>query len=110
MTFTSYGYQVIKAENGLEGLSNASKHKGTIDLLITDVVMPSVGGIELAQKLTLERPGVKTLFMSGYSETRLVEDGMSRVPASSFIQKPFVLREIVQRARQMMDVQLEPVD
>jgi PAS domain S-box-containing protein len=81
---TRLGYNVLKAPNGREALALSRTHNGKVDLLLTDVVMPDVGGVELAEKFTAERPGVPVLLMSGYAEN-LVNDGV----AAGHIQKPF---------------------
>ncbi|HEY6525419.1 MAG TPA: PAS domain S-box protein, partial [Solirubrobacteraceae bacterium] len=66
------GYLILQAGNGLDAIAVAEHHRGDIDLLLTDVVMPRMSGPELAQKLRGLRPGLEVLFMSGYNDSRLV--------------------------------------
>src|SRR5580700_2750344 len=75
LTLASRGYQVLEAENGESGLRIAESFKEHIDILITDVVMPGIGGRELARKLLLLRPGVSVLYLSGYTEDAVVTRG-----------------------------------
>jgi len=89
-----HGYNVLKARNGEEALSVAEQHQGTIHLLLTDVVMPKVEGADLAAELTRLRPGITTLFMSGYTDHRVLESlPKSRRPA--VLQKPLNLRSLL---------------
>ena len=82
----SAGYKVLDAEDGVRALEVASAHTGRIDLLLTDVVMPRMGGVDLAAELQRLRPGIVTLFMSGYTFRELeVPDGGD----VHFLQKPF---------------------
>ncbi len=71
------GYRVIAAASGQEGLRVAEASETPIDLLLTDVVMPGMSGPVLAERLVAARPGLKVLFMSGYSEEALLRDGVS---------------------------------
>jgi two-component system cell cycle sensor histidine kinase/response regulator CckA len=92
------GYQVLTAGNGKEALVLAEEHGGAIDLLLTDVVMPQMGGDELSVRFGERWPGIPVLRMSGYAE-RLRNDP---APESHYIQKPFapgVLLEVVKRLR-----------
>ena len=81
------GFSVLDASNGEEALRCALGHEGAIDLVVTDVVMPLMGGPELATHLARERPGIPVLFVSGYSEENAFPDG----PAAdgAFLHKPF---------------------
>ncbi len=94
----SRGYRVLVASDGRHALEVADEHAGDIDLLLTDVVMPRLGGVELAQELARRRPGLVTLFVSGYTFQAL------EVPVGvevHFLQKPFtptVLLEFVGNA------------
>jgi signal transduction histidine kinase/ActR/RegA family two-component response regulator len=82
------GYTVIEAGGGEEALAVARGHEGPIHLLLTDVVMPRLNGRELAEQLTRERPEVRVLFMSGYSDDAILRQGIETA-TSHFIQKPF---------------------
>ena len=94
-----HGYRVLEASDGVHGLEVASAHSGAIDLLLSDVVMPRLGGRELADKLRAVRPALRVLFASGYSESPalLVEQG------GSLLQKPFTAAALLQRVRQSLD-------
>ena len=75
-TLAIRGYKVLEAENGESGLRVAENCKEHIDILITDVVMPGIGGRELAKKLLLARPGISVLYLSGYTEDAVVHQGV----------------------------------
>jgi len=66
------GYTILEARHGIEALAVARRHRGPIDLLLTDVVMPRMGGPELAECLAARQPGLKVLYMSGYTERAVV--------------------------------------
>ena len=70
------GYEVLEAENGEEALAIAGRYKGDIQLLLTDVIMPKLRGPELASSLRLRYPGMKVIYMSGYTVSGLAQDGM----------------------------------
>ena len=98
------GYRVLEAADGEEALKVVEKESGQIDLLLTDLVMPGMGGFELAHRLEAKLPEVKILFMSGYSEgaeaffnSGLVSD------AKNFLQKPFSTDLLAQRLREVLD-------
>ena len=102
MALERQGYVVLTAESGSEALRLAAAHAGPIDLLITDVVMDDLRGPDLARRLVAERPGLTTLFMSGYMDDTLGEQGV--LPSSvNFIQKPFSPRTIAQKVREILD-------
>jgi CheY-like chemotaxis protein len=98
----SQGYRVLEARNGNDALRVAAEHSGRVDLVITDVVMPAMGGQELARRLAEARPEAKVLYVSGYAS---LEDGPggSRVPSDAFVQKPFRSEDLVRRVRAMLD-------
>jgi two-component system cell cycle sensor histidine kinase/response regulator CckA len=80
----SAGYQVVSVENGLEASEWATQHSEEIDVLISDVVMPDVGGVELAEMMRKIRPGTKVLLISGF-----VPEGLAFRAEWGFLQKPF---------------------
>jgi len=84
----SGGYTVIEARDGMEALALVEKHKGAIDLLITDMVMPRMTGEELAARLKGKRPGLRMLYMSGYSE-RAAAENLQANPLVRLLAKPF---------------------
>jgi len=99
-----YGYQVLVAENGDEALSLAEQYDATIHLLLTDVVMPGMSGRILANRLSALRPGMKLLFMSGYTDDAIVHYGVLDAD-TPFIQKPFAPHVLAQRVRDVLDGQ-----
>jgi PAS domain S-box-containing protein len=82
------GYQVLESRHPEEALVRANQHVGTIDLLLTDVILPHLSGPELAKQLMQSRPEMKVLYMSGHTGEALEQVGMSG-PSSSFLAKPF---------------------
>jgi PAS domain S-box-containing protein len=96
------GYKVLVAVDGNEALEMASAYPDVIHLLVTDLVMPNIGGRELAQRLTPLRPGMKVLFMSGYSEHSALEIEVTDQPAT-VLQKPFSLDALARNVRRVLD-------
>jgi PAS domain S-box-containing protein len=95
------GYTVLQAQNGREALEIAHRYKGLIHILITDVVMPELGGRELAEQLTRLRPRTKVLFTSGYLDTA-VDDKFADQQAL-ILQKPFALNILASKIREVLD-------
>jgi CheY-like chemotaxis protein len=93
------GYQVLEAGDGEEALRVAAAHDGRIDLLLTDVVMPRMGGLELAEKLLEMRPGVGVLYFTGYTDEAVARHG-ELAPGAGFIEKPFSPDALAARVRQ----------
>jgi len=102
MTLSGYGYQVITARNGEEGLQVFREYQGTIDLLLTDVIMPVMGGKELADKLKAEYPYLKVIYFSGYTDESIVHHGVLETGAE-FIQKPYSNKELAKKIRDVLD-------
>ena len=92
------GFHVIEASDGAEALEVASVYAQPIDLLLTDVIMPKVNGLLLAQQMLQERPGVRVLYMSGYVERSLL---MAKHPESILLQKPFTPQTLIEAVRQV---------
>ena len=97
----SSGYTVLVAPDGEAGLARAQAHEGRLDLLLTDIVMPKLGGRQLAETLRRTRPDVKLLFMSGYSDQPF-PSGSNGVNAI-FLQKPFVALDLARKVRRVLD-------
>ncbi len=96
------GYTVLLATDGVEALEVAASFEGKIDLLVTDVVMPRMGGVALQRELLRVRPGIPTLFVSGYSADRMVQGGlMSDQPG--FLAKPFTAARLIQKVGEAID-------
>jgi len=100
-TLQARGYRVVEAENGQAGLAAAVQHKGVIDLVITDVVMPGMGGHELAREVVKIRPTTKVLYLSGYTEDTIVSDGTIE-SGTAFLQKPFTLQNLSRKVREVL--------
>lgn len=96
------GYQVLEANNGVEALEVARTHAGRIDLLLTDVVMPVLGGRELGEQLTHIRPNVKVLFMSGYTDDALLQRGILQ-DSGRFLEKPFSPEGLATKVREVLE-------
>jgi signal transduction histidine kinase/CheY-like chemotaxis protein len=99
---TRNGYRVIIAADGLEALDLARHHPGTIDLLVTDVVMPHMLGKEVAEKMRLIKPGIEVLFMSGYARPVLASQGRLD-PGVALVEKPFSEADLLSIAGRVLD-------
>jgi len=98
-----YGYEVIDAASGLSALQVWAKHKGQIDLLLTDMVMPDgMTGRELAEKLQTDKPHLKVVFTTGYSSDLLGKDIVLR-EGVNFLQKPYHPQKLAQTIRNGLD-------
>jgi CheY-like chemotaxis protein len=95
------GYTVLEAHNGEEALRISREYPGPIQLMVTDVVMPNMGGAKLAGQLAGERPGMKVLFVSGYAENTVLRHGPIDV-TRRFLQKPFTLKTLARKMRQVL--------
>jgi PAS domain S-box-containing protein len=97
------GYSVLEAGNGIEALDIVRRHTGApIDLLLTDMIMPKLGGYELAQQMRQSLPGIRVLFMSGYAANAVIQNGLLDL-SGSFIQKPFTLSALARSVRALLD-------
>ncbi|MGD8624750.1 MAG: PAS domain S-box protein [Anaerolineae bacterium] len=94
----SYGYHVLEAENGREGLRLCEEYGGPIDVLITDVIMPQMSGHELVEKLQLDRPSMAVLYMSGYADDALPAAG-GRTVDRVFLAKPFTAESLIHKVQ-----------
>ncbi len=97
-----HGYTVLEARNGRDALSVASQHGGVIDLLLTDVVMPEMGGKQLAEALQARDATLRVLFISGYTDGDISRRG-ELDPCTAFLQKPFTARGLLSRVREVLD-------
>jgi CheY-like chemotaxis protein len=102
VALAALGYRVLTASNGVEALELVKATNEPIHLLITDVVMPKMGGSELAAKLADLRPGIRLLFSSGYMENSIVEHGIL-AEGVNFIQKPYTPSVLAQRVREVLE-------
>jgi PAS domain S-box-containing protein len=96
------GYTVLDAAGGRQALDLASRHSGSIHLLLTDVVMPDLSGPELARELTTAQPAVRVLFVSGYTDDAIVQHGVLD-QGSAFLQKPFTPASLARKVREVLD-------
>jgi two-component system, cell cycle sensor histidine kinase and response regulator CckA len=98
----SKGYTILEARNGRQALEPAEHHPSSIEVLVTDVIMPQIRGLELAKRVTELHPDICVIFMSGYSEDALVEQLLAD-RSLTLIQKPFDLEELAQKIRESLN-------
>ncbi|MEN8149698.1 MAG: PAS domain S-box protein [Planctomycetota bacterium] len=96
------GYRVVEAKDGVEALTVCRDAGDAIDLLLTDVIMPRMGGRELARKLAEESPDTRILFMSGYTDAAIASEGVFGRNVA-FLQKPFGLSGLTRKVREVLD-------
>jgi CheY-like chemotaxis protein len=96
----TYGYTVLLAADGAAGLRLAQNYPGPIQLLMADILMPKMGGIELAEQLTALRPALKVLYTSGYNDGA---SSLQRVAGSRYLQKPYAMKELAHTVRDLLD-------
>jgi two-component system, cell cycle sensor histidine kinase and response regulator CckA len=95
------GYRVLEATHGDEAIALCHNHDGQIDLLLTDVVMPHLGGRQLAEQLHGRYPKIKVLFMSGYMDDAILREVLSR-DGMAFLPKPFAPESLEQKIRDIL--------
>jgi len=98
---TSLGYRVLTAPDGVRALELVAAHRGRIHLVITDIVMPKMGGFELATRLTELQPGLRVLYSSGYTESAIVDQGVL-AEGINFLQKPYSPSTLARRVREAL--------
>ncbi len=96
------GYTVLDARNGAEAMAHHAASAGSIDLLLTDVVMPHLSGPELARRLVQAQPGLKVLCMSGYTDDSVVRHGVLAA-SLAYIQKPFTPDALARKVREVLE-------
>ena len=99
-TLSANGYIVLEARHGRDAILTADRHRAPIHLLLTDVVMPEMGGRELAERLTAHRPDLRVLFISGYTSDEVVRRGIG---GAGFLQKPFTSADLLRAVRERLD-------
>jgi signal transduction histidine kinase len=99
---TALGYNVLVARTGAEALKIVADHIGTIDLVVTDVVMPEMNGSQLVEKVLEARPGIRVLFMSGYTDDEVMRRGVID-GQTAFLQKPFTPDLLAHKVREVLD-------
>jgi two-component system, cell cycle sensor histidine kinase and response regulator CckA len=96
------GYRVVAADSGKEAIEIWKERRGEIDILLTDVIMPHMSGSELAHRLRAMKPGLKVLFMSGYTDDMIAGHGLL-AGETQLIQKPFTSKELNRKLRDVLD-------
>jgi two-component system, cell cycle sensor histidine kinase and response regulator CckA len=96
------GHKVIEAQDGDEAMHMWDRYQETIDLVVTDIVMPKMSGKELVDRLRLLKPGVKVIYMSGY-KSNILATGKKLNSHSVFLQKPFRPNELSQAVREILE-------
>ncbi len=97
-----YGYEILSAGDGEEALAIVGEHKGEISLLLTDVVMPRMGGRELYERLRQLRPGIKVLYMSGYTDNAIIHHDVLD-PGIAFLQKPYSPISLLRKVKDVLE-------
>lgn len=103
-----HGFEVITASNGEEAVEVARNHSGRIDLLLTDVVMPGMNGRLLADRLLSKRPGLKVVFISGYTDSFIAGHGVLE-PGTHLLHKPFTEDALIRKIREVLDANRQQV-
>ena len=101
-TLERNGYKILDSAGPVEARRIAESHRGTIHLLITDVVMPKISGRELAGQILQNRPELKVLYMSGYTDSAIVNSGILKKEVS-FLQKPFTPATLIDKVREVLE-------
>jgi CheY-like chemotaxis protein len=96
------GYKVLEASQGSEALSLCKEHRKPIHLMLVDVVMPGLDGRELAERVKSLHPGMKVLYMSGYTDNAIIHHGVLE-KGMNYIQKPFTLEGLGRKIREVLD-------
>ena len=108
-TLRAAGYQVLTARDGMEGLDVARKHQGEIDLVVTDVVMPRLGGRGFVEGLRRLRPRARVLYVSGFTDDAILRQGLADARAV-LLPKPFTPEVVLSKVREVLDaVEPDPV-
>jgi len=98
----SLGYSVYKASNGQTALNLIKRKKITFDIVITDLIMPELGGKEFVEKIKKIVPDVKVIYASGYTDNHIVHNGMLEEDIN-FIQKPYTVKTLAGQVRKVLD-------
>ena len=98
----SRGYTVLAAAHGEEAIQLAAAHPGNIHLLVSDLVLPGIGGRRLAERIGALKPGIKLLYISGYTADALLRHGVLE-PGTAFLQKPFSPGALACKIRELLD-------
>jgi two-component system cell cycle sensor histidine kinase/response regulator CckA len=93
----------LSAASGEDALEVAARHGGTFDLLLTDVVMPGMNGRVLAEQLLPRQPGMKVLYMSGYTDSFIAGHGVLDPGGAQLLHKPFTEEVLIRKVREVLD-------
>ena len=96
----SHGYTVLEADDGDQALQLSAEHEGVIHLVVTDLVMPHMGGRELADRMMPGRPDVRVLFVSGYTDDTITD---YEALGADFLEKPFTAPDLVRKVREVLN-------
>jgi CheY-like chemotaxis protein len=91
------GYRVLEAANGTEAVTLSSEYRGTIDLVVTDVMMPGMRGDSAVQAIRQDRPGIRAIYISGFA------DGTNIDRSQEILEKPFEFPDLARRIRALLD-------
>lgn len=97
------GYTILEAGDGEEALTLSMARKGPIHLLITDVMMPVMNGKELAERLYSLRPGIRILYVSGYTREEVISDNRNSASREWWLAKPFTGRQLIAKVKSILD-------
>ena len=101
MGLERHGYTVLEAANGEEAVAVCERHPGRIDLVVSDVVMPQLGGVAIVQRMAALRPGARVLLLSGYTDA-VARHGVGELQ-TPFLHKPFTLAALLYKIREVLD-------
>jgi CheY-like chemotaxis protein len=102
------GYTVLEAPHGAEAVRICEQYRDRIDLVLTDMIMPQMNGRELFERLSVQRPGLRVLYMSGYTDQAVIGEGLLDEGAA-YLQKPFTLDGLAQKIREVLTAAAQPV-
>ncbi len=101
------GYRVLEVPNGDEAIERSTSHRDAIHIMVTEVVMPGISGLDLARQLAGSRPKMRVLYLSGYTDELVERQGVLK-PGAAFLQKPFTPDALLRKVRELLDTPLTP--
>ncbi|HEX2165758.1 MAG TPA: response regulator, partial [Longimicrobiales bacterium] len=102
LALREHGYRVMEAANGAEALRTLGSYDAEVDMVVTDVVMPVMGGRQLVEALKPLRPSTRVLYVSGYTDDAVIRHGIQRADVA-FLQKPYTPQELAAKVRHVLD-------